>query len=82
MTPMYESWLQQAPDPELARDQLNRTVPLGGRTTTAEEVADTVVFLASPRSAHTTGQLVFVDGGYVHLDRAYTAGTSHLKKTQ
>jgi enoyl-[acyl-carrier-protein] reductase (NADH) len=29
-----------------------------------------IVFLASPRSSHTTGQLVFVDGGYTHLDRA------------
>ena len=38
--------------------------------TTAEEIADTVAFLLSPRSGHTTGQLLHVDGGYVHLDRA------------
>jgi len=82
ITPMYERWLQQAPDPELALQQLNQTIPLGRRTTTAEEVADTVVFLASARSSHTTGQLLFVDGGYVHLDRACTSGTSHLKKTR
>jgi enoyl-[acyl-carrier-protein] reductase (NADH) len=31
------------------------------------------VFLASPRSSHTTGQVVFVDGGYVHLDRRATS---------
>ena len=37
---------------------------------TVEEVAATVVFLLSPRSGHTTGQLLHVDGGYVHLDRA------------
>jgi L-fucose dehydrogenase len=38
--------------------------------TTAEEIADTAAFLLSERSSHTTGQLVYVDGGYVHLDRA------------
>ncbi len=38
--------------------------------TTAEEIANTAAFLLSERSSHTTGQLVYVDGGYVHLDRA------------
>ena len=37
---------------------------------TAEEIANTVVFLISDKSSHTTGQLLFVDGGYVHLDRS------------
>ena len=36
----------------------------------AEEIAAMVVFLASARSSHTTGQIIFVDGGYTHLDRA------------
>jgi len=40
--------------------------------TTPEEIAATVVFLLSPRAGHTTGQHLFVDGGYVHLDRALT----------
>jgi len=40
--------------------------------TTAEEIAHTVVFLLSEKSSHTTGQHLFVDGGYVHLDRALT----------
>ncbi|HCO83121.1 MAG TPA: short-chain dehydrogenase, partial [Arenibacter sp.] len=36
----------------------------------AEEIASTVAFLLSNRSSHTTGQLLFVDGGYTHLDRS------------
>jgi enoyl-[acyl-carrier-protein] reductase (NADH) len=42
--------------------------------TTKEEVAAMIVFLASPASSHTTGQIVFVDGGYTHLDRACSHG--------
>ncbi|MCX8517969.1 MAG: SDR family oxidoreductase, partial [Rhodoferax sp.] len=34
------------------------------------EIASMAVFLLSPVSSHTTGQWVFVDGGYTHLDRA------------
>jgi len=79
ITPLYERWLAQAPDPAAALAQLNSTIPLGRRTTTAQEIADAVVFIASPKSSHTTGQLLFVDGGYVHLDRACTQPTSHLK---
>ncbi len=81
ITPLYERWLAQAPDPAAARAQLDRTIPLGRRTTTVEEIADTVVFIASPRSSHTTGQWLFVDGGYVHLDRACTQETTHLKSS-
>ncbi|MBT8037703.1 MAG: SDR family oxidoreductase [Verrucomicrobiae bacterium] len=78
MTPLYERWLEKAPDPVRAREQLDRTVPLGHRTTTIAEIADTVAFIASARSSHTTGQIIYPDGGYVHLDRACTADTSHL----
>jgi L-fucose dehydrogenase len=38
--------------------------------TTAEEIANMTCFLLSAKSSHTTGQLIHVDGGYVHLDRA------------
>jgi L-fucose dehydrogenase len=81
ITPQYERWLANAPDPDVARRKLDESVPFGHRTTTVAEIADTVVFTASARSSHTTGQILHVDGGYVHLDRACTAGTTHLKTT-
>jgi len=31
-----------------------------------------VTFLISAKAGHITGQYLFVDGGYVHLDRALT----------
>lgn len=73
MTPLYERWLEKRPDPAAALAGIKRMIPLGQRMTTAREIADTVVFVASARSSHTTGQLLHVDGGYVHLDRAMTA---------
>lgn len=79
ITPQYERWLAQTPDPVMAREYLNESVPFGHRTTTLEEIADTVTFVASARSSHTTGQILHVDGGYVHLDRACTSTTTHLK---
>ena len=75
ITPLYQRWLDTRPDPAAALEKVNLTVPLGRRTTTVQEIADTVVFVASPRSSHTTGQILFVDGGYVHFDRAFTADT-------
>jgi L-fucose dehydrogenase len=71
-TPLYAQWLQGQPDPAATRRRIEARIPLGGRMTTCEEVAATAAFLLSPRSGHTTGQLVHVDGGYVHLDRALT----------
>ena len=37
---------------------------------TPREIADTCAFLLSDRASHTTGQWIFPDGGYTHLDRA------------
>lgn len=69
-TPLYEWWINKQPDPETKIKEIVSKIPLENRMTTAEEIADMVVFLLSPKSSHTTGQLIHVDGGYVHLDRA------------
>jgi L-fucose dehydrogenase len=70
MTPLYRRWLDTFDDPDAQQQLIERRIPLGHRMTTAAEIADTVLFLLSARSAHTTGQWLFVDGGYVHADRA------------
>jgi L-fucose dehydrogenase len=72
MTPLYRSWLDTFPNPEEKLRLILSRIPLEKRMTTAEEIASMVVFLLSPKSSHTTGQHLFVDGGYVHLDRALT----------
>ncbi|KVT74433.1 short-chain dehydrogenase, partial [Burkholderia territorii] len=70
MTPLYRKWLDCFDDPDAMLAEIADRVPLGKRFTTAEEIADTTVFLLSERASHTTGQWLFVDGGYTHLDRA------------
>ena len=69
-TPLYEKWIHTLPNPEKKLKEITSKIPLGNRMTTAEEIANRVAFLLSDRSSHTTGQLIHVDGGYVHLDRA------------
>jgi len=69
-TPLYERWIQTLPNPAEKRSEIESRIPLGQRMTTPEEIGATVAFLLSEKSSHTTGQLIHVDGGYVHLDRA------------
>jgi len=72
MTPLYRSWLDTFPNSEEKLKTILTKIPLEQRMTTSDEIAAMVVFLISARSSHTTGQHLFVDGGYVHLDRALT----------
>ncbi|MFN3758013.1 MAG: SDR family oxidoreductase [Algoriphagus aquaeductus] len=69
-TPMYESWIQTFPNPEEKLAEINHRIPLGKRMTTPEEIAAMAIFLLSNRASHITGQHLYVDGGYTHLDRA------------
>lgn len=69
-TPLYEKWIKTLPNPDETLAKINSKIPLENRMTTAEEIANMVVFLLSEKSSHTTGQLIHVDGGYVHLDRS------------
>ena len=77
ITPQYQRWFDSLNNPQGTRAAIEQLIPLGRRMTTPEEMADMIVFLASPRSSHTTGQIIMVDGGYTHLDRA--ASADHTK---
>ena len=70
MTPLYLQWLSTFSDPDAKLRTITQKIPLGKRMTKAAEIASMAVFLLSEKSAHTTGQHLYVDGGYVHLDRA------------
>ncbi len=69
-TPLYETWIKTFDDPGEKLKQITEKIPFEKRMTTVEEIANMVVFLISERSSHTTGQLIYTDGGYTHLDRA------------
>jgi NAD(P)-dependent dehydrogenase (short-subunit alcohol dehydrogenase family) len=61
-TPWVSRLLSQAADPEAERAALNARQP-HGRLVAAEEVAEAVAYLASPRSGSTSGTALAVDGG-------------------
>jgi L-fucose dehydrogenase len=73
MTPLYPQWLSGSPDPEAKLRSLVVKIPLERRMTTTDKIAAAMVaFLVSSHAGHITGQHVYVDGGYVHLDPALT----------
>ncbi|ULC58050.1 SDR family oxidoreductase [Flaviramulus sp. BrNp1-15] len=72
MTPLYKSWLSTFENPEEKRKEITKKIPLGNRMTTKEEIASMTIFLISNKANHITGQHMFVDGGYTHLDRSIT----------
>lgn len=71
-TPLYETWINSLPNPKEKLAEITSKIPLGQRMTTSEEIAAMSVFVMSEVSSHTTGQILYVDGGYTHLDRSLT----------
>ena len=69
-TPLYDKWIKTLENPEAKLKEITSKIPLENRMTTAEEIANMTAFLLSDKSSHTTGQLIYVDGGYTHLDRS------------
>ncbi|MFF0310461.1 SDR family NAD(P)-dependent oxidoreductase [Streptosporangium sp. NPDC004379] len=65
-TPWVGRLLDAAPDPAAERAALSARQP-HGRLVTAEEVAQAVAYLASPRSGSTVGIELAVDGGMAGL---------------
>ena len=72
MTPLYQQWLDTFPSPQEKLSSVVAKIPFEKRMTAPDEIAAMVVFLISSKASHITGQHLFVDGGYVHLDRALT----------
>jgi len=69
-TPLYKKWLDTFPNPEETLAEITKNIPLGQRMTTIEEMGSMAAYLLSDKASHITGQHMYVDGGYVHLDRA------------
>ncbi|MEM7381197.1 MAG: SDR family oxidoreductase [Bacteroidota bacterium] len=69
-TPAYDQWIKSMEGGKEKLQSIIEKIPLENRMTTPQEIADLCLFIISEKSSHTTGQFIFVDGGYVHLDRA------------
>jgi 2-keto-3-deoxy-L-fuconate dehydrogenase len=61
-TPWVGRLLDAAPDPDAARANLVARQPVG-RLGTAEEIAEAIVYLASPGAGYVTGSALMIDGG-------------------
>ena len=71
MTSLYRQWCDTFADAEQLKKVMFR-ISLKKRGILPDEIRAMVIFLISYRAVHTTGQDVFVHGGYVRLDRALT----------
>ena len=63
VTPLLEDYFALAPDPEEERRRYEQA-QVHGRLIEAEEIADAIAYLASPRASSTIGAALVVDGGY------------------
>ncbi|MFZ3351635.1 MAG: glucose 1-dehydrogenase [Xanthobacteraceae bacterium] len=61
-TPMLRSMIESARDPKKLEYNFAQAAPLG-RLAQPEEIARTILFLASEESAFTTGAVLVIDGG-------------------
>ncbi|MCU1470214.1 MAG: family oxidoreductase [Glaciihabitans sp.] len=65
-TPFVSGYLKKAADPVAERAALDARQPIG-RMITPEEIAHSILYLASPLTSSTTGTALDVDGGLTHL---------------
>lgn len=70
LTPLYQNWINTFTEPDKKLAEITQRIPLGKRMTQPEEIASMAIFLLSEKASHITGQHIYVDGGYTHLDRA------------
>lgn len=70
-TPLHDTGINKGKVSENKIEEITAEFPLKSPMSTGEEIANTVVFLLSDRSGQTTGQLIVMNGGHTHLDKAF-----------